>query len=246
MTNKNKVALVTGSAKRIGAYIAEHLHQHNYDVVLHYRNSGEQAKTLRDKLNATRPHSCIALHADLADTNAWEQLAEQTLSWKHQLDLLVNNASSYYPAEFSNTNLKQWNDLFSSNAQAPFFLTQHLLPLLKASKGNIINMTDALLNKPNPDFLAYTMAKTTLNTMTKALAKELAPDIRVNAVAPGTILWPDQFGEISAEAKQSILSGIPMARMGTPEDIAKTILFLAETATYITGQIIAVDGGRSL
>lgn len=243
---KNKVALVTGSARRIGAFIAEFLHQHNYDVILHYRNSGEEAKSLRDKLNQARPHSCIALHADLANPESWEQLAEQTYSWKNQLDLLINNASAYFPTEFGNTSLEQWNDLMSGNAQAPFFITQKLLPLLKSSNGCVINISDALLSKPTADLIPYNMAKTALNALTRALAKSVAPEVRVNAVAPGVILWPEQFGDIDDQEKQSVLETVPMNRMGTPEDLAKAILFLAESAPYITGQILAVDGGRSL
>ena len=244
--DNKKVALVTGSARRIGAYIAQFLHQHNYDVVLHYRHSGEEAKSLRDQLNAQRPHSCIALHADLANPSAWEQLAQQTLSWKHQLDLLVNNASSYFPTQFGDVTLNQWSDLMSSNAQAPFFITQHLLPTLKQSQGSIINLTDAMLGQPGTNVIPYTMAKSALETFTKGLAKALAPEVRVNAIAPGVIMWPEQFGEITEQHKTSELEDVPMGRTGTAEDIAKAILFLAESAPYVTGQTLAVDGGRSL
>ncbi|HVL00733.1 MAG TPA: SDR family NAD(P)-dependent oxidoreductase, partial [Dongiaceae bacterium] len=153
--SSRKVALITGSARRIGAHTAAYFHQRDYDIVLHYRQSGDSAKSLRDKLNATRPHSCIALHADLADPAAWGQLAEQVRSWKHRLDLLVNNASSYYPTEFGNTTLEQWNDLFSSNATAPFFLTQQLLPLLLQSRGCVVNIVDINADKPLPDFTPY-------------------------------------------------------------------------------------------
>ncbi len=245
-TPNNKVALITGSARRIGAYVAEYLHQRNYNVILHYRHSGDAAKALRDKLNGIRQHSCIALHADLADADAWPQLAEQVNSWKHRLDLLVNNASSYYPTELGNTTPEQWNDLFSGNAQAPFFLSQQLYPLLQKSQGSIINIIDAMVSHPDADFIPYHMAKATLQTMTRSLAKALAPAVRVNAVSPGVMLWPEGDHDPSAGEKQEIVEKIPLQRMGTELDIARTVYFLAEDAPYITGQNIAVDGGRSL
>lgn len=243
--HNHKVALITGSAKRIGAFTAEYFHTQGYDIILHYRSSGDAAKSLRDKLNGNRPHSCIALHADLSDPSAWEQLAEQARSWKHRLDLLVNNASSYYPTEFGNTTQDQWNDLFASNAMAPFFLTQALTPLLRKSKGCVVNMVDINAEKPLPEFIPYCMAKAALHAMTLSLAKALAPTVRVNGVAPGAILWPDQW-EISSPEQQATLSRTPMQRLGTPEDIARTIYFLAENAPFITGQIVGVDGGQSL
>ena len=243
---QHKVALITGSARRIGAFVAEYLHQRDYQVILHYRNSGEEAKALRDKLNQNRAHSCIALHADLSDPEAWQQLAEQVLSWQHRLDLLVNNASAYYPTYFGNTSLEQWNDLFASNAQAPFFLTQQLLDLLKSSNGCVINITDAILHKSGPKLIPYAMAKTALKTMTTELAKLLAPQVRVNAVAPGAIIWPEHSEKMTEQDKIDTLNSIPMARLCTPEDIAIAIYFLADSAPYITGQILAVDGGRGL
>lgn len=241
----NKVALITGSAKRIGAVTAEYFHARGYDIILHYRNSADAAKSLRDKLNASRPHSCIALHADLADPSAWEQLTEQARSWKHRLDLLVNNASSYYPTEFGKTTLEQWNDLFASNAMAPFFLTQALAPLLRQSRGCVVNIVDINADKPLAEFTPYCMAKAALKAMTLSLAKVLAPDVRVNGVSPGAILWPDQY-EISAAAQKATLDRTPLEALGSPEDIARTIYFLAENAPFVTGQILAVDGGQSL
>lgn len=241
-----KIALITGSAKRIGAYIAEYLHQQGYDIILHYRHSGAEAKALRDKLNKNRAHSCIALHADLADPSAWQQLTEQTRSWQHRLDLLINNASSFYPTALGQTTLQHWNDLFASNAQAPFFLTQQLAPLLKESKGSVVNIIDALASQANADFIPYSMAKTALQTLTRSMAKALAPDVRVNAISPGAMLWPEGEHNINEEQKRNILAGIPLQREGTELDIAKAVLFLAEDAPYITGQDIAVDGGRSL
>lgn len=243
--NPNKVALITGSAKRIGAFTSEYFHARGYDIILHYRNSGDSAKSLRDRLNETRPHSCIALHADLADPAAWEQLAEQARSWKHRLDLLVNNASSFYATEFGKTTLAQWNDLFASNAMAPFFLTQNLLPLLQQSRGCVVNIVDISADKPLAEFTPYCMAKAALKAMTLSLAKALAPDIRVNGIAPGAIIWPDH-GQISEAEQQATLARTPLQSVGNPQDIARTIYFLAEQAPFITGQIIAVDGGLSL
>lgn len=244
--NTKKVALITGSAKRIGAFVAEYLHQRDYNVVLHYRHSADAAKTLRDRLNHIRPHSCIALQADLSNPDSWQQLAEQAGSWQQRLDLLVNNASAFYPTPLGEITLAQWQDLFASNAQAPLFLSQYLYPLLQQSNGSIINIIDALADKPNANFIPYTMAKTALQTLTRAMAKQLAPNVRVNAISPGAMLWPEGEEELSAEQKQKILAGIPMQRLGTEEDIARTLYFLAEEAPYITGQDIAVDGGRSL
>jgi len=244
-TPSHKVALITGSARRIGAFVAQYLHERGYDILLHYRSSGESAKALRDQFNAVRPHSCIALHADLSDPASWEQLAEQVRSWKHRLDLLVNNASSYYPTEFGNTTLEQWNDLFSSNAMSPFFLTQQLLPLLQESEGNVVNIVDINADRPLPDFAPYCMAKAALKAMTLSLARALAPKVRVNGVAPGHILDPS-YGELNEAEQQALLARTPMQRNGSPEDIAKAIYFLAENAPFVTGQILAVDGGQSL
>lgn len=241
----HKVALVTGSARRIGACTATLLHQHGYDIALHYRHSGDSAKALCEQLNNVRRHSCIALHADLAEPAAWEQLAEQVRSWKHRLDLLVNNASSFYATEFGHTTLPQWNDLFSSNATAPFFLTQHLLPLLKQNRGCVVNIIDITADRPRPDFTPYCMAKAALKAMTLSLARALAPEVRVNGVSPGAILWPTE-GQINAAEQTATLQKTPLQSLGSPEDIARTILFLAESAPFITGQIIAVDGGLSL
>ena len=243
--HSNKVALITGAARRIGAHTAEYFHTRGYDIILHYRQSGDGAKALCDRLNTRRPHSCVALHADLSDPAAWEQLAEQVRSWKHRLDLLVNNASSFYPTEFGKTTLAQWNDLFASNAMAPFFLTQALLPLLQQSKGCVVNMVDVNADRPLPNFTPYCMAKAALKTMTLSLARALAPDVRVNGVAPGTILWPAE-GQMTDTEMQHILTHTPLQSIGTPEDIAQTIYFLAENAPFITGQIVAVDGGFSL
>lgn len=242
----NKVALITGSAKRIGAFVAEHMHGKGYDIILHYRHSAEAAKTLRDKLNHQRPHSCIALQGNLATAEDRNKLAEQTRSWKHRLDLLVNNASTYYPTPLGETTKEQWDDLFASNAQAPFFLTQQLQPLLQESQGAVINIIDAMASRVNEEFIPYNMAKTSLQIFTRSMAKAMAPHVRVNAISPGAMLWPEGDHHYTEAEKQSVLASIPLQRLGSELDIARTVYFLAEEAPYITGQDIAVDGGRSL
>lgn len=243
--HSNKVALITGSAKRIGATMARYFHQRGYDIILHYRHSADAAHALRDDLNRARAQSCIALQADLADPASWEPLAEQARNWQQRLDVLVNNASSYYPTEFGKTTLAQWNDLFASNAMAPFFLTQALAPQLQQAKGCVINIVDINADKPLAEFTPYCMAKAALKAMTLSLAKLLAPHVRVNGVAPGAILWPDQY-QITPEAQQSTLDRTPLQVLGNPEDIARTVYFLADNAPFVTGQILAVDGGQSL
>lgn len=238
----NKTALITGASQRLGAATAKTLHEHGADIVIHYNRSQSKAEELVAELNSQRPNSAHCLQADLNNSGAVEQLAKDTLSINQQLDILVNNASSFYATPFGSGNDTNWNDLFNSNAKAPFFLTQHLSKALKSSNGSVINMIDIHAERPLESYSIYSMAKSSLATLTKALAKELAPQVRVNGVAPGAILWPENA---SYEEKTKILEGIPLERLGSPQDIANTILFLT-TSDYITGQIIAVDGGRSL
>ncbi len=242
----NKVALITGAAKRIGAQLALHLHQNNYDVVIHYHHSEESAFKLTENLNTKRPNSCICCKGDLSTAATWQHLAEVTLQWHDRLDLLINNASTFYPTPLDQANLEQWQDLFASNTQAPYFLIQALRPLLQTSQGNVINMIDAMVDHCPTGFSLYTMAKAALKAQTKSLAKELAPYIRVNAIAPGAILWPEHVGDMNAAEQQKVLDNIPLKRQGKTEDITQAMWFLAEQAPYITGQILAVDGGRSL
>lgn len=238
----NKVALVTGAAKRLGAASATTLHQQGYDIIIHYHHSSQDADALAQRFNNTRKGSACALQADLNSPNEVILLAQRAIAFKNRMDLLVNNASSFYPTPIQDAKESDWHDLFNTNAKAPYFLCQQLSEELKQQQGCIINMVDIHAQRPLPNHSLYTMAKSSLVTLTKALAKELAPDIRVNAVAPGAILWPDN---ITKERKAQIITEIPLQRLGTPEQIAKTVLFLAQ-ADYITGQIIAVDGGRSL
>ncbi len=239
------VALITGASQRLGAATAKQLHHQGYNIVIHYRHSSNEAQVLADKFNQTRANSCICLQADLNKSNDIQQLCQQSVQHWQRLDLLINNASSFFPTSIGETTTEHWDDLFASNCKAPFFLSQELAPTLAKHQGNIVNMIDIHASAPLKNHTVYCMAKSALQMMTLSLAKELAPNIRVNGVAPGAILWPKPETEMTPEEKNKILSGIPLERLGTLEDIAKTIVFLA-TSPYITGQIIAVDGGRSI
>jgi pteridine reductase len=239
-----KVALVTGAAHRIGAQTARTLHRAGLDLVLHYRSSVNQANALAEKLEQERPYSVLLLQADLNDTASFPGLIDKVHSWHDRLDVLVNNASSFYPTPVEETTEEQWNDLMGSNLKAPYFLAQAAAPLLREQAGTIINMVDIHAERPLKDHPVYSMAKAANAMMVKALARELGPEIRVNGVAPGSILWPE--GGMEKEEKKKILSRTALKRLGNPEDIARTILFLIRDADYITGQVIAVDGGRTV
>lgn len=239
---ENKAALVTGASQRLGAATASMLHAHGANIIIHYNKSADLANELVASLNATRPDSATAIQADLNNEKEVTELALKAEQAFQGLDILINNASSFYPTPIGTGTTSVWDDLFNSNAKAPFFLSQHLKDTLAKNNGSIINMVDIHAARPLKDYSIYSMAKNSLVTLTKSLAKELAPSIRVNGVAPGAILWPENIKE---EEKEKVLQQIPLQRIGNPEDIAKTILFLT-TSPYITGQIIAVDGGRSL
>ena len=242
--SENKVALVTGGAQRVGACLCKTLHAAEYNVLIHYRHSANEASQLAASLNAIRPNSAHGLPADLLDHKQIKRLIDAAKQTWGRLDLLINNASSFYPTDIGTSSEDDWQDLIGSNMKAPFFLSQAVMPLLKEQQGNIINITDIHAQKPLKGHTIYCSAKAGLVMLTKSLAKELAPDIRVNAIAPGAILWPEN--NMSDEVKQKIVNDIALKRIGEPNDIAKTALFLARDANYITGQVIAVDGGRSL
>ena len=243
-----KTVLVTGGAQRVGAAIVKQLHAQGWTVIIHYRYSEQAAHELCQTLNQQRANSAFCVYANLDNVEEINALPSQLLVLTGRVDALVNNASSFYPTPIGQANLAAWDDLMSSNARAPFFLSQALRSLLQQAQGCIVNIVDIHAQKPFKDYPIYCMAKAALQTMTYALAKDLAPFIRVNGVAPGAILWPEAntHSEISPDAQQQILAGIPLQRVGCPEDIAKTVSFLINDAPYITGQIIAVDGGRSL
>ncbi|CAM5181478.1 pteridine reductase [Alishewanella longhuensis] len=237
------VALVTGSALRLGRQMIISLHQQGYRVIVHYHRSASAAADLADELNLLRPGSAATLAANLNDDLAIVPMATQALGYFGRIDLLINNASSFYPTPIAYASLAHWEDLFGSNVKAPYFLSKALAPELAKRRGCIINMVDIHADKPLAEHSIYCMAKAALNMMTKALARELAPDVRVNGIAPGAILWPSQ--DLPESDKVAVLAQVPMQRLGDPTDIANTMLFLAK-APYVTGQIVAVDGGRSL
>jgi len=239
-----KTALITGGAKRIGAATTRLLHQAGYNVVIHCRLSQQTANELAEELNALRDNSAKVIQGDLNIENIYDQLIEQAYQCWNRLDVLVNNASSFYPTPIGSITPDDWDNLINSNMKAPLFLAQAAAPYLKQTQGNIINMIDVHAKRPMKDHPVYCAAKAGLAMLTMSLAKDLGPDIRVNGVAPGAILWPDN--DISEHTKKIILERTSLKRPGEPIDIAKTILFLVRDANYITGQIIAVDGGRSL
>lgn len=238
------VALVTGAARRIGAEVARTLHAAGIDLVLHYRNSAAPAEALAAELKARRPDSVLLLAADLLDLDALPVLVEQTVAHFGRLDYLVNNASSFYPTPFGSITAQQWDDLVGSNLRAPLFLSQAAAPHLAASGGAIVNMVDIHAERPLKDHPVYVVAKAGVAMLTRSLALELGPRVRCNGVAPGAILWPESG--LGPQAMAERLARIPLARRGDPSDIATTVLFLLRDATYINGQVIAVDGGRSL
>lgn len=240
----SRVVLVTGAAQRLGAATARALHGRGWRVLVHCRQSREKADELAAELNVKRPDSCAVLQADLARDADTERLARDAITVWSRVDALVNNASAFYPTPIGTATAENWDDLFSSNARAPFFLSQALAPELRRRHGAIINMLDIHADRPLREHTLYSMAKAANASMTRSLARELAPEIRVNGIAPGAILWPSQGS--NAVMQEKVLAGIPLQRLGEPTDIARTIVFLLEEAPYITGQVIAVDGGRSL
>lgn len=243
---KNKVALITGAAQRVGKATASLLHAHGYNIVIHYRSSQAAAQNFAEELNSIRKDSAKTVKFDLNDTANIQALADSVKDCFDRLDALINNASSFYPTPVGSADLAQWDDLIASNMKTPFFLAQALAPELRKNNGCIINMVDIHAEKPLKDHPIYCMAKAGLAMMTKSLAKELAPNIRVNGIAPGVILWPPNEDAFSNQIQQDIISRVALKKMGNPNDVAETIYFLLEHAPYITGQIINVDGGRSL
>lgn len=237
----NPVVLITGSAHRIGACIARHLHQQDYRVIIHYHSSAEAAQNLVDEFNQLRADSADMLQANLSEPEEITSLSQQAIQCFGQLDLLVNNASRFFPTPIGDVTLTQWENLVNTNLRAPFFLAQALHPELKRTHGCVINITDVYGHRPLEDHPIYSMTKAGLIMLTKSLSKEMGPEVRVNAVSPGAIIWPDS--KLSENRKSQILDSTSLQRIGGPDDIAETVAFLAK-ADYVTGQIIAVDGGR--
>ena len=244
MTLDGKVALITGAARRIGAAIASRLHDSGASVAIHYRGSEAEAQSLADTLNGVRSGSAETFRADLLDIEQLQRLVAEVLDWQGRLDVLVNNASTFYPTPVGEITEDVWEDLMGSNLKVPLFLSQAATSALKESKGTIVNLVDIHAQRPLKNHPVYGPAKAGLAMLTRALAKDLAPEIRVNGVSPGAILWPADG--MSDAVKQSIINQVPLARPGDPDDIAGAVLYLARDARYVTGQILAVDGGRSI
>lgn len=249
MSDTRKVALITGAARRIGAAIARRLHAEGYELALHYRQSATEMAALLADLNAGRPGSAISLHADLAEFERLPELVARTVGHFGRLDALINNASAFYPTPLGTATPAQWDDLFASNARAPFFLAQAAAPHLRATQGGIVNLADIHGERPLAGHGLYCMAKAALLMLSKSLALELAPDVQVNAIAPGAILWPDPASGQPAKApaaQAALLARTPLQRMGTPEEVAAAVAWLLHDAGYITGQTLHLDGGRHL
>lgn len=241
------VVLITGASRRIGACLAKHLHQHNFRVIVHYHHSLSEAESLCQELNNKRQDSAWAVSADLTDINSVEELASNSISHWGRLDALINNASSFYPTPLPNATKQQWEELLGSNLQGPFFLCQAVSEELISRRGAIVNITDIHAQQPLARHSIYCIAKAGNAMLTRTMAKELAPHVRVNGIAPGVILWPENnYSKNTGEIKNNNLPKIPLNRMGTTEDIALLAEFLITEASYITGQIITVDGGKHL
>lgn len=238
-----KVVLMTGAVKRIGANLARQLHALGMNLMLHYRYSEAAADALQAELNAIRPASVGLVQADLLDIAGLPKLVQTTLEHFGQLDVLINNASSFYPTPVGEITLEHWADLIGSNLQAPLFLSQAAAPHLKQQQGCIINIVDIHGERPLKNYPLYSVAKAGLIMVTKALAKELAPDVRVNGIAPGAILWAEQQEDDTVQ--RQVLAQIALQRCGSPDDIAQAAIYLM-TADYVTGQILQIDGGRTL
>ena len=240
---KNKTVLITGAAKNIGATIAKELHSCGMNVIVHYNNSEEEARELVKKLNGGRHDSAISIKADLEKEDHYIPLVNAALNFKGNIDVLINNASAFYQTSLNNLNIKQWNELININLKAPLFISQLAAKSLGESKGCIINITDIHASNPLKDHTIYCISKAGLVTLTKSLAKELAPNIRVNGISPGAITWPNNMDN---KTKENIINQTILKKKGNAEDIAKSIVFLINDADYITGQILNVDGGKTL
>lgn len=241
----DKVAFISGAGKRIGAAIARQLHAQGMRLALHYRSSEAAARALQAELNQQRANSVILLQADLCNTAKITKMMQQTIEHYKRLDVLVNNASTFYPTPLGEINEQQWDDLVGVNLKAPLFLSQAAIPHLRTTQGCIVNITDIYADRPLKDHSVYVCAKAGLVMLTKSLARDLAPQIRVNAISPGAILWPEN-NPPNDIAKQRMISTIPLKRFGDPECIAQTVLFLVRDATFTTGQVLHIDGGRTL
>lgn len=240
-----KVVLVTGAVKRVGAAIARRLHRRGAVLMLHYRSSERDAQALQAELNAARPNSVALIQADLLDIAGLSEMVRNTVSRFERLDALVNNASSFFPTPVGDITEAAWDNLMGTNLRAPMFLSQAAAPHLRRTGGAIVNITDIHAERPLKSYVVYTVAKAGLVGLTRSLARELGPEIRVNGVAPGPILWPED-GSWDEVTRQRTISNTLLKRTGDPDDVARAVHYLIADAPYVTGQIIAVDGGRSI
>jgi pteridine reductase len=240
-----KVVLITGAVKRVGAAIARRLHRRGAVLMLHYRSSERDAQALQAELNAARPNSVALIQADLLDAAGLPEIVKNTVARFDRLDALVNNASTFFPTPVGDITQAAWDNLMGTNLRAPLFLSQAAAPHLRKTGGAIVNITDIHAERPLKSYVVYSIAKAGLAGLTRSLARELGPEIRVNGVAPGPILWPDD-GSWDEVARQRVVSHTLLKRTGDPDDIARAVHYLIAEAPYVTGQIIAVDGGRSV
>jgi pteridine reductase len=243
---QGKAVLVTGAARRIGATIARTLHAAGANVALHCHHSRDEADRVASELNAARPRSCAVVQANLLDVEALPRLVDESASAFGGLDGLVNNASSFYATPFEKIGPREWDDLIGTNLRAPLFLAKAAAAKLRERRGAIVNIVDIHAERPLANFLVYSVAKAGLAGLTRALALELGPDVRVNGVAPGAILWPDAGKHFDPDERSRIAATTPLRRIGSPEDIAGAVKYLLLDAPFVTGQILAVDGGRSI
>ena len=242
----SKVVLITGGAKRVGASICRMLHAAGANLMIHYRSSAGEARALQSELNLQRKNSAAIIQGDLLNLAMLPNLVQETISHFGRLDVLINNASTYYATELGEIGEEQWEDLIGSNLKGPMFLSQAAAPELRKRNGCIINITDMHVERPKKGYIVYSVAKAGLVTLTKSLAQELGPEVRVNAVAPGPVMWPEDNPQFDAVYRQRVISQTLLKRIGEADDVAKAVRFLINDAPFITGQVIAVDGGRSL
>lgn len=243
---QGKVVLITGGARRVGAAICRNLHAHGASIMVHYRSSAKEARALQAEFNLKRTDSVALIQADLLNLPMLPNLVGDTVKRFGRLDVVINNASSFFPTAVGDINDKAWDDLIGTNLKAPLFLSQAAVGQLKKNHGCIVNIVDIHAERPMKNYVVYSMAKAGLVNLTRSLARELAPEVRVNGVAPGAIIWPEDEAWSDELSRQRIINSTLLKRVGDPEDIAKAVYFLIADAPYITGQIIAVDGGRSI
>lgn len=245
-TNQHKIVLITGGAKRVGAAICRQLHTQGANLMIHYNTSVNEARALQAELNLMRPDSVAIIQGDLLNLAVLPNLISETVKHFGRLDVLINNASTYYPTEIGQINENNWQDLIGSNLKAPVFLAQAAAAELRRQHGCIVNITDMHIERPKKGYIIYSVAKAGLVTLTKSLAHELSPEVRVNAVAPGPVQWPEDNPQFDEVYRQRVINQTLLKRVGEPEDVAKAVKFLIYDAPFVTGHVLAVDGGRSL